>query len=174
MTKSSGMRPDTANMAYSSLGIEVRFVPAMWHLSRVSHLVEKELERVCESFGLSNADINLLGAIWNDEKGKLRPTDLADMLRVSNAVLSPRIARLADKGLLVKERCKKDRRAAEVGLTERGAETIEAAFKAISTDTKFVRYFGELSEQDQSNLVRILTTLHTEMLRDFSSRSRGK
>ena len=174
MTKPSNEHRNTGAMAYSSLGIETAFVPAMWHLSRVSHMVEKELERVCEGFGLSSADINLLGAIWNAKTGKLRATDLADLLRVSNAVLSPRIARLAGMDLLTKQRSKTDRRAAEVSLTPLGAETIEAAFKAISTDTKFVRYFGELSEQDQSALVRILTTLHTKMLRDFSSRSRGE
>lgn len=174
MTKPSDQNRDANKMAYSDLGIEINFVPAMWHISRVSHLVEKELERVCESFSLSSADINLLGAIWNAETGKLRATDLADRLRVSNAVLSPRITRLESKGMVIKQPCESDRRAAEISLTASGAETIEAAFKAIGTDTKFVRYFDELSEQDQNDLIRILNKLHDEMLRDFSPRSRGK
>ncbi len=161
-------------MAYSDLGIKIGFVPAMWHLSRVSHLVEKELERVGESFDLSSADINLLGAIWNAQTETLRATDLADMLRVSNAVLSPRITKLERKGLVTKQPSESDRRAAEIGLTASGVQTIESAFKAISAETKFVEYFDELTEQDQASLVRILNKLHNEMLRDFSPRSRGK
>ena len=161
-------------MAYADLGIEISYVPAMWHISRVSHLIEKELERVCESFDLSSADINLLGAIWNAETGKLRATDLADMLRVSNAVLSPRIAKLEGRGLVTKQQCEFDRRAAEISLTASGANTMEAAFTAISTDTKFVQYFDELPEPDQHHLIRILGKLHDAMLKDFSPRSRGK
>lgn len=165
---------DIRNMAYSGLADELRFVPAMWHLSRVSHLAEKDLERVCGNFGLSSADINVLGALWNSTTGKLRATDLADMLRVSNAVLSPRVAKLACRGLLEKQPSTTDRRATEIGLTRLGTETIESAFKAISVETNFVRYFSELSEGEQKDLIRILHKLHDEMLRDYSPRSRGR
>lgn len=165
---------DIHNMAYSGLAVEVRFVPALWHLSRVSHLAERDLERVCGNFGLSSADINVLGALWNSEAGKLRATDLADMLRVSNAVLSPRVAKLARKGLLEKEPSATDRRATEICLTRQGTETIESAFKAISVEMNFVRYFAELPDQDQKSLIRILNKLHDKMLRDYSPRSRGK
>lgn len=164
---------DIRDMAYSGLADDLRFVPAIWHLSRVSHLAEKDLERVCRNFGLSSADINVLGALWNSTEGVLRATDLADMLRVSNAVLSPRVAKLARKGLLEKQPSATDRRATGIGLTWRGTETIKSAFKAISDETNFVRYFGELSEREQKDLIRILHKLHDEMLRDYSPRSRG-
>lgn len=161
-------------MAYTDLGIDISFVPAMWHISRVSHLMEKELERICGEYGLSSADINLLGAIWNAESGRLRATDLADMLRVSNAVLSPRVAKLVRKGLLAKHPSAKDRRAKELSLTPDGVTTIQSAFRDIGTDTKFVEHFFELSEQDQKDLVRIMNTLHEQLFRNFIPRRRGK
>jgi DNA-binding MarR family transcriptional regulator len=146
----------------------------MWHISRVSHLLEKELETICGAYGLSGADINVLGAIWNTKTGLLRATDLADMLRVSNAVLSPRVAKLARKGLLAKKPSATDRRATELRLTSDGIRTIESAFRDIGTDTKFVQHFFELPGQDQQDLVRIMNKLHHQLLRNFSSRSRGK
>lgn len=158
--------------AYSDLGLDIGFVPAIWHISRVSHLLEKELERVCGAYGLSSADINLLGAIWNTEAGKLRATDLADMLRVSNAVMSPRVARLVREGLLQKTPSTTDRRAVELSLTPASIATMKSVFRAIGTDTEFVRHFSELPEQDQKHLVRILETLHHQMFRNFISRSR--
>ena len=161
-----------SSMAYTELGIDIRFVHALWHISRVSHLTEKELEGVYGTFGLSSADINVLGAIWNAASGTLRATDMAEMLRVSNAVLSPRIAKLQHKGLVEKRPSKTDRRAVEIRLTARGAEIIESAIKAISTDSKFVRHFLDLPKEDQNDLLRILNKLHSEMLRDFSPRSR--
>jgi DNA-binding MarR family transcriptional regulator len=174
MTRTDPKIKDEPNMAYSELGIDSSFVPALWHISRVSHLAEKELGRVGAAYGLSGADINVLGAIWNVESGVLRATDLADMLRVSNAVLSPRVARLERKGLLVKSPSAMDRRASELSLTPEGVKTIKSAFRDIGTDTKFVQHFFELSEEDQKALVRIMIKLHTQLFRNFSSRSRGK
>lgn len=161
-------------MAYTELGMDISFVPALWHISRVSHLAEKELGRIGAAYGLSSADINLLGAIWNAETGVLRATDLADLLRVSNAVLSPRVARLEGKGLLVKRPSATDRRAAELSLTPEGVTAIRSAFRDIGTDMKFVQHFFELSEQDQEDLVRIMGKLHDQLFRNFISRSRGR
>lgn len=174
MPKPPQKLPDEASMPYSELGIDISFVPAMWHISRVSHLLEKELEAVCGAYGVSSADINLLGAIWNAETGRLRATDLADMLRVSNAVLSPRVARLEKNGLLVKSPSATDRRATELSLTPAGVTIMESVIRDIGVETKFVQHFCELPEQDQQDLVRIMRTLHDQLFRNFSSRSRGK
>lgn len=174
MANSSEKDNRTRKLGYTNLGIDIRFVHALWHISRVSHLAEKELENVCGTFGLSSADTNVLGAIWNTESGKLRATDLAEILRVSNAVLSPRIKKLEGKGLLIKRPIDTDRRAAEISLTELGAKTIESTVKAIAADTEFSRHFQALSEQEQIHFLETLNKLHNKMLRDFSSRSRGK
>lgn len=164
---------DESSMAYADLGLDISFVPAIWHISRVSHLAEKELGKIAAAYGLSSADINLLGAIWNAETGALRATDLADLLRVSNAVLSPRVARLESQGLLVKRPSATDRRAAELSLTAAGVTAIRSAFRDIGTDMKFVEHFFELPEQDRKDLVRIMRRLHDQLFRNFISRSRG-
>ncbi len=166
--------PDTSHMAYTNLGIDTTFVAAIWHISRVSHLLEKELESVGRNHDLSSADINVLGAIWNYEAETLRATDLAEMLRVSNAVLSPRLSRLERKGLLEKHPSATDRRATELNLTPEGAKTIETALRDIGSETHFVQHFYDLSGQDQKDLIRIMNTLHNDLFRNFSSRSRGQ
>lgn len=159
-------------MGYADLGMDTSFVPALWHLSRVSHLAAKELDRLGARYGLSSADIDLLEAIWNAEEGTLRATDLADLLRVSNAVLTPRVARLERHGLLVKRPSETDRRAADLSLTEAGVVAIRSAVQDIGTDMKFVDYFFELPEQDRKDLVRILGKLHDRLFSNFISRSR--
>jgi DNA-binding MarR family transcriptional regulator len=174
MAKPPTKARDQAKLAYKELGIDVSYVPALWHLSRVNHLVGIELDRVCRAHGLSSADINVLGAVWNAAEESLRATDLAEMLRISNAVLSPRLARLESKGLLAKNPCETDRRATEISLTPLGTRTIESAFRDIGTHTKFVQHFFELPAEDQKALVRIMWTLHQQLLRSVSSRAIGK
>ncbi len=139
MTNPPKKERNAPKLAYTELGIDISFVAAIWHLSRVSHLAGLEIERVCRTHDLSSADINVLGAIWNAETPTLRATDLAEMLRVSNAVLSPRVAKLERKGLLERHPSETDRRATELSLTPEGGRAIEAAFLDIGK-TSFVEH----------------------------------
>ena len=73
---------------YAALGLDVRYFAALWHTFNVGHILETDLDRICRHHGLSIADFNLLGALRIDRPQRLRPTDLAATLQVTQAALS--------------------------------------------------------------------------------------
>jgi DNA-binding MarR family transcriptional regulator len=153
--------------------LDVSHFAAMWHLFNVGHLVSTDLDRVAGRYGLSIADLHLLGTLRIDRPARLRATDLAFTLHVSNAVLSARIARLERLGFVVRTPSGSDRRAFELTVTERGAEIAEAAVAEIARSSQFVQRLRRLTEADQAALARILGELHDLMDRDFIPTPRG-
>ncbi|MBW8859957.1 MAG: MarR family transcriptional regulator [Caulobacter sp.] len=163
-----------AGMAfYAALGLDVRHFGPMWHVMKVAQLVETDLNRISGRHGLSIADFHLLGALMMEPQKPLRPTDLALALNVSNAALTARIRKLADKGLVVGAPADGDRRVTVLQLTAKGSDVVLAIGAAIEREGHFVRYFRALPEADQQALGRILGELHTQMDRHFLPAPRG-
>jgi DNA-binding MarR family transcriptional regulator len=152
---------------YASLGLDVGYFDALWHTFNVGHIVVTDLDRICRRHGLSMADFNLLGALRIERPERLRPTDLADTLRVSHAALSARLARLEVAGLLIRSPAADDRRASTLELTSEGARLVEAVHASVETDSQFVRQFHRLSETEQSELGRLMGRLHALLDREF-------
>jgi DNA-binding MarR family transcriptional regulator len=170
-------QPDEQEIAtiafYAELDLNVSYFPAIWHTFGVGHLMETDLNRICRTHGLSSADLHLLGAVRADSSGRLRATDLAHMLRVSNAVLSPRVAKLERKNLLVSSPSSTDRRAIELSLTPGGIAAIDKAIGDIGKYSSFVQSYYRLPAEDRAALLRILRKLHDDLYRNFAPRSRG-
>lgn len=166
---------ETGQAFYAKLlpELDVGHFAALWHVFTVGHLVAADLDRIARRFGLSIADLHLLGTLRIDRPRPLRATDLAMTLFVSHAVLSGRIERLARRGLLVRKPSAADRRAFELTLTPEGASLVDKAIVEIARDAKFVRRFRELSEPDRVGLARILGRLHEGLDRDFVASVRG-
>jgi DNA-binding MarR family transcriptional regulator len=161
-------QPDKTNAAprayYDELDIDVGMFPVMWSAMTVGHLLATDLDRVCRPHGLSIADANVMGAIrFVQESKPPRAADLALTLRVSNAVLSTRVAKLEGKGLLLRIPDPTDKRAFSLKLTKTGEEMILAVLSGIGKRARFVRSYKRLSEQDQQSLMRILTELQNRM-----------
>jgi DNA-binding MarR family transcriptional regulator len=165
---------EAATAFYAELDMDVSYFPAIWHSYKVGQLMATDLDRICRPYDLSMADIHLLGAMRIDCSDRLRATDLAQTLNVSNAVLSSRIAKLEQKGLLMARPSSTDRRALTLQLTPDGIATLDAAIKDITAQANFVSCYRQLAEQDRSSLTRIMGELHNLMYRHFSSRSRGE
>jgi DNA-binding MarR family transcriptional regulator len=157
---------------YAALGLDVRYFAALWHTFNVGHILATDLDRICRHHGLSIADFNLLGALRIDRPQRLRPTDLAATLHVSQAALSARISRLERDGLLVRSPAVGDRRASTLQLTPEGARIAEVVFSSIERDSKFVHQFNGLSEEDQLALARIMGKLHTQLDREVARSTR--
>lgn len=153
--------------------LDVGHVAAMWHIFTVGHLVAADLDRIARRFGLSIADLHLLGTLRIDRPRPLRATDLALTLHVSTAVLSGRIGRLAGKGLLVRQPSAADCRAFELTLTAEGAAVVDRAIVEIAHDAKFVRHFRRLPEADRAALSRVMGDLHERLDREFVATARG-
>jgi DNA-binding MarR family transcriptional regulator len=69
----------------------------------------------------------VLVALTDRPDGRFRLFELGDLLGWEQSRLSHHVARMAERGLVAKERCEGDRRGAEVVVTKRGRKEIEAA-----------------------------------------------
>lgn len=77
--------------------------------------------------GLSYQDYTVLVALTDRPDGRMRLFELARDLGWEKSRLSHHIARMADRGLVAKEKCASDRRGAFVVVTDEGRKHIEAA-----------------------------------------------
>jgi DNA-binding MarR family transcriptional regulator len=83
-------------------------------------LLDTDLER---ETGLTLADFDVLAQLAK-ARGQLRITELADRALLSRSGMSRRVARLADEGLVRRERASTDARGVVVALTEEGAARV--------------------------------------------------
>jgi DNA-binding MarR family transcriptional regulator len=144
-------------------GLDIHKLAPMWHIFNVGHMVAVDLDRIASRFGLSIADVHLLGTVRIEREEPIRATDLASTLDVSQAALSIRIRRLERAGLLIKTMIAGDRRAFALALTAQGLQIADAAVAAFARDAKLVRALGRLADDDLGNLTRIMGTLHDAM-----------
>jgi len=77
--------------------------------------------------GLSYQDYLLLVALTDTADGRLRLFELAENVGWEKSRLSHQVARMADRGLVRKEKCDLDRRGSYVVITPAGRREIEAA-----------------------------------------------
>ena len=90
--------------------------------------LEGELARqLAADSGLSYPDYLVLVALTDRTDARMRLFELAAVLGWEKSRLSHQIRRMADRGLVKKEKCDSDRRGAYVVLTKSGRSQIEAA-----------------------------------------------
>jgi DNA-binding MarR family transcriptional regulator len=90
-------------------------------------LEERLARQLTTDSPLSYPDYVVLVALTDDPDGRLRPFELGEVLGWEKSRLSHHIARMADRGLVKKEKCDSDRRGAFVVVTAEGRREIEAA-----------------------------------------------
>jgi DNA-binding MarR family transcriptional regulator len=90
--------------------------------------LEGELARqLAADSGLSYPDYLVLAALTDRPDGRTRLFELAEDLGWEKSRLSHQVARMADRGLVAKEKCDADRRGAYVVVARQGRRVIEAA-----------------------------------------------
>jgi len=89
--------------------------------------------------------------------GAMRPGELAEHLRIAPRSATEVVDDLQERGLVERRPDPADRRATLVALTEAGTAAGEAIRSARQREAE--RFFGSLSEQDRSELSRILRAL---------------
>lgn len=163
---------DAGRKFFAGLGMDVSYFDTVWPLLKVSQLLLADLNRISMAQGIGIADFHLLGALLISAPEPLRATDLALALNVSNAVLTARVRKLADGGLLTRERAAGDQRTAMLRITPEGEARVKAVGDAIAQASRFVRHAHQLAAEDRAGLERILRHLHQAMERDFLPASR--
>jgi DNA-binding MarR family transcriptional regulator len=104
-------------------------------LHRVHDVVNLCEESILREYGLTPEQFGVLASIRSDG-GSLRPVDLALMLERSPNSVSMLIDRMVKAGLVRRTRDRKDRRAVNVTLTNKGEKALEPAAPA---DWEFIQ-----------------------------------
>ena len=90
--------------------------------------LEGELARqLATDSALSYPDYLVLVALTDRSDGRMRLFELAEVLGWEKSRLSHHVSRMAERGLVKKDKCATDRRGAHVVVTNRGRSTIAAA-----------------------------------------------
>lgn len=100
-----------------------------WRALQVMQMrLEGELARqLAAEWGLSYPDYLVLVALTDREDSRMRLYELVEVLGWEKSRASHQVSRMADRGLVNKERCESDRRGAYVALTSQGRRAIQAA-----------------------------------------------
>lgn len=77
--------------------------------------------------GLSEPDFAILSALHQAPGGQLRPFELSGVTQFEKSRLHHQLTRMVGRGLITRERCPDDARAAMIALTEHGRSAIAAA-----------------------------------------------
>ena len=101
--------------------------------------------------GLSYSDYVVLVALTDRPDGRMRLFELARVLGWEKSRVSHHIARMADRGLVKKQKCDSDRRGAFVLVMNRGRKELEAAAPGHVAAVR--RLFVDLLTQDELDAV---------------------
>jgi len=96
-------------------------------LAVASRSVIAAYKPILEPMGLTHPQYLVMLALWEKQPRSL--ADIADVLRLEPATLSPLVKRLETAGLVTRQRSSEDERQLALRLTERGARLREQAEK---------------------------------------------
>src|SRR5947209_9142875 len=135
--------------------IDVSPIGIIGRISRLSRVVEKELEPVLAQFGLNHWSYDMLATLRRaGPPYQLSPTALFRSMMVTSGTMTNRIDRLAEKGLVRRITDPEDRRGILVELTDQGRELIDVAL--IAHVANEARLLQPLSREEQGTLAVLL------------------
>ena len=141
-------RPDLDPTATAILG----------RISRISALVDQEMDRVFQPHGLTGGDFVVLAALRRSgQPYQLIPTALTRSMMVSSGGTTKRLDRLEARGLIRRDPDPADRRGTLVTLTSAGLATIDTVASAHVQNEK--RLVATLSPNQRKTLTRLLREL---------------
>ena len=112
-----------------------------------------------ERSGLSYVDYLVLAALTDRTDGRMRAFELGRELGWEKSRVSHHISRMAERGLVEKQKCSADRRGAHVAITKLGRQAIEAAAPEHVASVR--RRFMDRLTKDQ---VRVLAEISSKVL----------
>lgn len=135
--------------------LDVSTMGVIGRISRLSRLLERQIEEVFGAHGLQGGRFDVLAALVRaGEPHRLTPTQLYNSLLVSSGAITNRIDRLVDEGLVTRGADVSDRRSMPVQLTEAGRDRLDEALIAHLKNEE--RLISALEPQERELLARIL------------------
>jgi DNA-binding MarR family transcriptional regulator len=108
--------------------LDAREARAWRALQMMQMRLDGELARqLATDSGLSYQDYTVLVALTGQPDGRMRAFELGALLGWEKSRLSHHVRRMAERGLVKKEKCASDRRGSFVSVTAAGRKEIEAA-----------------------------------------------
>jgi MarR family 2-MHQ and catechol resistance regulon transcriptional repressor len=129
---------------------------ALESLLRAESAVRRRLAADLEREGLSATGFSAL-VVLTTAGGSIELRTLRNRLRTSKANATEVVGTLVLRGLVTRERLAHDRRAAMVGLTPRGQETVDRLFPEHTE--RVTRAFSALDEDEKRSLAAICRKL---------------
>lgn len=102
----------------NALGVPVTDDMICFSLYAASRATTQAYRKLLEPFGLTYPQYLVLVVLWNDGAQSVR--SLGDFLQLDSGTLSPLLRRMAEAGLITRERRAGDERVVDVTLTDRG------------------------------------------------------
>jgi DNA-binding MarR family transcriptional regulator len=121
----------------------------------VARRLRHQAKRTLEPWEINPGHGRALGVLTRH--GPLRPSALAEHLRIAPRSATEVVDGLQERGLVERRPDPADRRATLVALTAQG-ERVGAAIQAARA-AEAERFFGDLSDRDRADLARILRLL---------------
>jgi DNA-binding MarR family transcriptional regulator len=119
--------------------------------TRLADLLDAEL-------GILPEEADLLVLLGEAPEQRLRMVDVSTSLRLSKSGATRLVDRLAERGLVVRAPCPKDRRVVYAGLTDEGRRTAAAAAPALAAGVA-QQLAGRLSQRELEHLTELLGRL---------------
>jgi DNA-binding MarR family transcriptional regulator len=127
-------------------------------ISRVSALVQRELERVFAQHGLAGGDFDVLATLRRSgAPDRLTPGELSRSTMVTTGGMTKRLDRLESLGLIRRESDPRDRRGKRIALTDDGRALIDRAVEAHLQNEE--RLLADLSDAKREELAALLREL---------------
>ena len=106
----------------------------LWaELTSVTGAVRTRLEQMLDAeLGVLPEEADLLVRLGEAPEQRLRMADVSRALRLSKSGVTRLVDRLADRGLVVRAACPKDRRVVYAGLTDEGRRAAASAAPAVA------------------------------------------
>lgn len=121
--------------------------------------LNRELE---QQSGLSEPDYDVLSNLSETDDGRIRARELGARLQWSSSRLTHHVGRMERRGLVRREECADDARAAVVVLTDAGRAAIDDAAPAHVASVR--RHFVDLLTEDQLAALRSISETVLEHL----------
>ena len=111
--------------------LDVSTMGVIGRISRLSRLLERQIEEVFAAHGLQGGRFDVLAALVRaGEPHRLTPTQLYNSLLVSSGAITNRIDHLVDERLVTRGADVSDRRSMPVQLTDAGRDRLDEALIA--------------------------------------------
>ena len=129
-------------------------------LERVNQLHEMRLQEISRTVGLQTGELYVLLALRRSGKPyELRPTDLFRALLVTSGAMTKRVARLQERGLILRVSANDDGRSELVRLTAKGLATADRGITEIAKVVESVTEASGLTRAEIAMLDRCLRKL---------------